>query len=1158
MSWNGTMMCDVMPTISEDGVDPQPGTGSESGELAAASGDQNRIEQLMVNMLDERDKLLEQLQVRVFPLNLYFRHRLLSTQLREQLLEKDEEIVELKAERNNTRLLLEHLECLVSRHERALRMTVMKRQAQSPAAGVSSEVEVLKALKSLFEHHKALDEKVRERLRVAMERVATLEDELAAKGDENSSLKAKLAKVTAEAEEAHQQLSASQNGLATGVEKQQQGQQQIGPAESAGALVELQEACQRLKQDLASSMQQCQELSNRNTELEGQLTAAQKEGRMEQEQANKLQHLLQELQAQRDDQEARISTLESRYMSAQREATCLRDLNDKLEHQLANKDAAVRLNEEKVRSLQERLELAEKQLAQSLKKAESLPSVEAELQQRMEALTAAEQKQLSAEEQMNRLARQVEERSAELERAVQREKMNEEHNQRLSSTVDKLLSESNDRLHSTPMMLPVAPAPVPVQPPPGPGGPPPPPVVTVAPPTAAAVYGGLRRTQKGRLQALQEDPGKVQTLNEQEWDRLQQAHVLANVQQAFSSSSSMMDMTGGVGGTAAAGPPGPTAPAISGSADPHALASMLQERLNAINSEIRLIQQEKTHAERIAEQLESRATAAAAAAAAASEEQQALSARSTPRNSPQHDFLVSKYNTLPANASTSSYTHGASAGGAAGLVDSYSHQFGATDDMSNGVANLEYGICAGGRRYPTTAVADPLQHSFTGPLFDDEYGSGPAPPGMLLDRLSPASSITSSQHDQSPVYGVPTSGKGAKKQRSSTAAKTLGRLFNKKAKNSSSLRQLAQYDQGGYSDSEISSVEGVAITASAATSSSVPPGKSVNGGVVLGATAAADFDRRKKKKYELLEEAMKARTPFALWNGPTVVAWLELWVGMPAWYVAACRANVKSGAIMSALSDQEIQREIGISNPLHRLKLRLAIQEMVSLTSPSAPRTARATLAFGEMNHEWIGNEWLPSLGLAQYRPTFMECLLDARMLEHLSKRDLRTHLKMLDNFHRASLQYGIMCLKKLSYDKKILMERRKACENVNRDVLVWTNDRVARWVEEIGLGAYASQLRDSGVHGALIALDHTFDAQSLALSLQIPPQDFSARQLLEQAFEQLLISGDCRGGAVTAGTSVGTSDYRGPAASAVNSAAASAAMTTKAYSSVPPPSPPS
>lgn len=75
----------------------------------------------------------------------------------------------------------------------------------------------------------------------------------------------------------------------------------------------------------------------------------------------------------------------------------------------------------------------------------------------------------------------------------------------------------------------------------------------------------------------------MRTLGEQEWEKMQQAHVLANVQQAFDGASDAeVDDTESIFSAADMLSP-------SGHTDAQTLALMLQEQLDAINNEIRLV-----------------------------------------------------------------------------------------------------------------------------------------------------------------------------------------------------------------------------------------------------------------------------------------------------------------------------------------------------------------------------------------------------------------------------------------------------------------------------------------------------------------------------------------------------------------------------------------
>ena len=373
------------------------------------------------------------------------------------MLEKDEEITELKAERNNTRLLLEHLECLVSRHERSLRMTVVKRQAASQS-GVSSEVEVLKALKSLFEHHKALDEKVRERLRVALEKNSNLEEELESARDDLVKFRSSSGKP--EDTSLSLEIGKEDDGKGPDDKKRENGEDGDEPSVSEGGVseggsvpkkvngtldpevLELRRQIEKQATDIGSSHRSLSDLRSRNVELEERLIQLNKELHSSQELSKRLDLELKENSAQKEDQEERIATLEKRYLNAQREATVLHDLNEKLEQELKNKEEQYALSSEKVKAITEKLDISEQKLIEFA----SMPDIEEQLKDRMEALTQAQERQGTAEERIQRLESNLEEKNADVLKLTQRLKMNEEHNQRLSATVDKLLSESNERL----------------------------------------------------------------------------------------------------------------------------------------------------------------------------------------------------------------------------------------------------------------------------------------------------------------------------------------------------------------------------------------------------------------------------------------------------------------------------------------------------------------------------------------------------------------------------------------------------------------------------------------------------------------------------------------------------------------------------------------
>lgn len=72
------------------------------------------------------------------------------------------------------------------------------------------------------------------------------------------------------------------------------------------------------------------------------------------------------------------------------------------------------------------------------------------------------------------------------------------------------------------------------------------------------------------------------------------------------------------------------------------------------------------------------------------------------------------------------------------------------------------------------------------------------------------------------------------------------------------------------------------------------------------------------------------------------------------------------------------------------------------------------------MDHHWVATSWLSDVGLPQYSQAFQAHLVDGRVLNSLSHRDLKQFFNISDQNHQTSLLLAIQLLQIVSFDKEV------------------------------------------------------------------------------------------------------------------------------------------
>ncbi|OAF65115.1 hypothetical protein A3Q56_07176 [Intoshia linei] len=150
-------------------------------------------------------------------------------------------------------------------------------------------------------------------------------------------------------------------------------------------------------------------------------------------------------------------------------------------------------------------------------------------------------------------------------------------------------------------------------------------------------------------------------------------------------------------------------------------------------------------------------------------------------------------------------------------------------------------------------------------------------------------------------------------------------------------------------------------------------------------------------------------TDMKYWRSDQVLTWLTFDVGLPI-YSQMCAGNIRSGKVLYGISEQELYIALGVSNNLHKRKIKMVLNEYKSM------KTIKF-LHSRDISVQYVNQIWLEEIGLPQFSQSFLAAAIDGRMLNTLTRKDLERHLGINRKPHYISILCGIQFLKSMDYN---------------------------------------------------------------------------------------------------------------------------------------------